>query len=106
MKHLQTTTLEANEAVARVACKVTRECSIDDEINTVIKACFFGILNIPDGETAKLQIKEAIQKTHGKKDREIADSKYRAINKIWQSCLRLNCQKRTQGRIPKHRIEA
>lgn len=62
------------------AYKVARESGVGDRINTVMQACFFGISNILDRETAILQIKKAIQKTYGKKGREIAESNYRAVD--------------------------
>lgn len=62
------------------AYQAARESGVGDRINTVMQACFFGISNILDRETAILQIKEAIQKTYGKKGREIAESNYRAVD--------------------------
>lgn len=62
------------------AYKVARESGVGDRINTVMQACFFDISNILDRETAILHIKEAINKTYGKKGREIAESNYRAVD--------------------------
>ncbi|WP_234567807.1 pyruvate:ferredoxin (flavodoxin) oxidoreductase [Rhodohalobacter sp. 614A] len=77
--------------------KVARESGVGDRINTVMQACFFGISNILDRETAILQIKEAIKKTYGKKGREIAESNYRAVDNAVANLFEIDVPKTDSG---------
>lgn len=79
------------------AYKVARESGVGDRINTVMQACFFGISNILDRETAILQIKEAIKKTYGKKGREIAESNYRAVDNALANLYEVDLPKHDSG---------
>lgn len=79
------------------AYQVSRESGVGDRINTVMQACFFGISNILDREKAILQIKEAIQKTYGKKGREIADSNYRAVDNALANLFEVDVPRTDSG---------
>lgn len=62
------------------AYKVARESGMGNRINTVMQACFFAISDIlPKDEAIKL-IKDAIEKTYGKKGEKVLKSNFAAVD--------------------------
>ena len=62
------------------AYKVAAEADMGRRINTIMQTCFFAISGILPREQAIAAIKEAVDKTYGKKSRRLADLNHRAID--------------------------
>lgn len=62
------------------AVKVARESGMGGRINTVMQVCFFAISKVLPKEDAIAAIKEAIEKTYGKKGDEIVQMNLRAVD--------------------------
>ena len=62
------------------ANKVARESGMGGRINTVMQVCFFALAGVLPREEAIAQIKQAIEKTYGKKGREIVRMNIKAVD--------------------------
>ncbi|RMD81292.1 MAG: pyruvate:ferredoxin (flavodoxin) oxidoreductase, partial [Candidatus Dadabacteria bacterium] len=62
------------------AYRVARETGVGARINTIMQTCFFAISGILSREEAIRKIKEAIEKTYGKKGREILRRNFAAVD--------------------------
>jgi len=62
------------------AYKVAREASMGNRINTVMQTCYFAISGILPREEAIAKIKNAIEKTYGKKGRAIVEKNFAAVD--------------------------
>ncbi|MDQ7011291.1 MAG: 2-oxoacid:acceptor oxidoreductase family protein, partial [Mariprofundaceae bacterium] len=62
------------------AYKVARESGMGRRINTVMQTCFFAISGILEKDEAIAKIKEAVEKTYGRKGRSIVEKNFAAID--------------------------
>jgi pyruvate-ferredoxin/flavodoxin oxidoreductase len=62
------------------ANKVARESGMAGRINTVMQVCFFALAGILPKEEAIAQIKNAIEKTYGKKGQQIVQMNLKAVD--------------------------
>ncbi len=62
------------------AVKVARESGMGGRINTVMQTCFFAISGVLTREDAIAAIKNAIEKTYGKKGEKIVQMNYDAVD--------------------------
>ncbi len=62
------------------AYKVAREASMGGRINTIMQTCFFAISGVLPKDEAIAKIKEAIEKTYGKKGPEIVQKNFAAVD--------------------------
>jgi pyruvate-ferredoxin/flavodoxin oxidoreductase len=62
------------------AYKVAKETGMGVRINTIMQTCFFAISGVLPRDEAIEKIKEAIEKTYGKKGREIVQHNFRAVD--------------------------
>lgn len=62
------------------ALKVAKETGMGKRINTIMQTCFFAISGVLDRDEAIAKIKEAIEKTYGKKGREIVEKNFAAVD--------------------------
>jgi pyruvate-ferredoxin/flavodoxin oxidoreductase len=62
------------------AYKVAREAGMGGRINTVMQTCFFAISGVLPAEQAIAAIKEAIQKTYGKRGEEVVRRNFAAVD--------------------------
>jgi len=60
--------------------KVAREAGMGGRINTVMQTCFFAISGILPRDEAIKAIKEAIEKTYGKRGRAIVEMNFKAVD--------------------------
>jgi len=80
--------LEIQEEIVRKGLKfyvinayqVARENGMGGRINTVMQTCFFALAGVLPREEAIAQIKKAIEKTYGKKGREIVQMNLNAVD--------------------------
>ncbi|MBM3542372.1 MAG: pyruvate:ferredoxin (flavodoxin) oxidoreductase, partial [Alphaproteobacteria bacterium] len=71
-KRLKVMAIDAN--------KVAREVGMGRRINTIMQACFFAISEVQPREEAIAAIKGAIEKTYGRKSREMVERNFRAVD--------------------------
>jgi pyruvate-ferredoxin/flavodoxin oxidoreductase len=62
------------------AYSVAREAGMGGRINTIMQTCFFAISGVLPKEEAIAKIKEAIEKTYGKKGPEIVQKNFAAVD--------------------------
>lgn len=62
------------------AYAVAREAGMGGRINTIMQTCFFAISGVLPKDAAIAKIKEAIEKTYGKKGPEIVQKNFQAVD--------------------------
>ncbi len=62
------------------AYSVAREAGMGGRINTIMQTCFFAISGVLPKEAAIAKIKEAIEKTYGKKGPEVVQKNFEAVD--------------------------
>lgn len=62
------------------AYSVAREAGMGGRINTIMQTCFFAISGVLPKEEAVAKIKEAIEKTYGKKGPEVVQKNFEAVD--------------------------
>ncbi|MDR1026379.1 MAG: pyruvate:ferredoxin (flavodoxin) oxidoreductase [Lactobacillus sp.] len=62
------------------AVDVARQTGMGMRINTIMQTCFFAISNVLPKDDAIKAIKDAIQKTYGKKGQDIVDQNFAAVD--------------------------
>jgi pyruvate-ferredoxin/flavodoxin oxidoreductase len=60
--------------------QVAREAGMGGRINTVMQVCFFALSGVLSKENAIAQIKKSIEKTYGKKGKEIVEMNMKAVD--------------------------
>ncbi len=79
-RELQASILEKRLRVFVVnADGVARDCGLGGRINTVMQTCFFALANVMPVETAIGLIKEAIEKSYGRRGPELVARNHRAV---------------------------
>ena len=68
------------------ASRVARECGMPGRINTVMQTCFFALSGVLPRDEAIAAIKQAIEKTYGKRGEEVVRRNWAAVD---QSLTRL-----------------
>jgi pyruvate-ferredoxin/flavodoxin oxidoreductase len=62
------------------AYQVAEQAGMSKRINTVMQTCFFALSGVLSRDTAIAAIKQAVEKTYGRKGRRLAELNYRAID--------------------------
>jgi pyruvate-ferredoxin/flavodoxin oxidoreductase len=62
------------------AYKVAKDTGMGGRINTIMQTCFFAISGVLPRDEAIAQIKQAIEKTYGKKGREVVRRNFEAVD--------------------------
>ncbi len=62
------------------AVKVARDAGMGGRINTVMQTCFFAISGVLERDAAIAKIKDAIDKTYGKKGEQVVNMNYAAVD--------------------------
>ncbi len=62
------------------AVRVARESGMGGRINSIMQTCFFAISGVLPRDEAIARIKESVEKTYGKKGREIVERNFAAID--------------------------
>ena len=83
------------------AYQVARDAGMGGRINTIMQTCFFGISGVLPRQQAIEQIKSSIEKTYGKKGREVVDRNYAAVDAALAHLQRVDYPNRvTAGEKP------
>lgn len=78
------------------ATKVARESGMGGRINTIMQACFFALANVLPQDEAILKIKQAIEKTYGKKGADIVAKNLKAVDNSLANLEKVNIPGNTQ----------
>ncbi len=62
------------------AYRVAREAGMGGRINTIMQTCFFAISGVLPREEAIARIKDAIEKTYGRKGQDVVEQNFRAVD--------------------------
>ncbi len=89
------------------AYKVAEATGMNKRINTIMQTCFFFISGVLPKEQAIESIKEAVEKTYGKKGKRLVDFNFKAIDETLENLFKVNVpdkvdtKLRLQEKIPK-----
>jgi pyruvate-ferredoxin/flavodoxin oxidoreductase len=67
------------------ATKVARESGMGGRINTVMQVCFFALAGVLPQDKAIAKIKQAIEKTYGKKGAEVVQKNLQAVDRTLEN---------------------
>jgi len=72
------------------AYKVANLSGMDKRINTIMQTCFFSISGILPKDQAIQSIKQAVEKTYGKKGQRLIEFNYNAIDKTLENLVKVD----------------
>ena len=81
------------------AAKVAKQSGMGRKINTVMQTCFFAISNILPKDEAINKIKKSIEKTYGKKGKQIVSMNFLAVDNTLANLHKVIVPKTTQSKI-------
>ena len=81
------------------AAKVAQQSKMGRRINTVMQTCFFAISNILPKDEAIEKIKNSIEKTYGKKGKQIVEMNYVAVDNTLANLFEVIVPKETIGNL-------
>ncbi|MBW4569004.1 MAG: pyruvate:ferredoxin (flavodoxin) oxidoreductase [Tolypothrix carrinoi HA7290-LM1] len=67
------------------ATEVARESGMGGRINTIMQVCFFALAGVLPEEEAIIKIKQAIEKTYGKKGAEVVQKNLQAVDQTLEN---------------------
>lgn len=85
------------------AYKVAKESKMGHRINTIMQTCFFAISGVLPHDEAIRQIKVSIQKTYGKKNDEIVQLNFSAVDNALAHLYEVSIPKTAESRLPLER---
>ena len=86
------------------AYKVAAESGMGKRINTIMQTCFFSISGIIPAVEAIEKIKQAVQKTYGRKGRRIVEMNNRAIDNTLEALLEVKVPLEATGKKERHQL--
>ncbi|MDJ0735427.1 MAG: pyruvate:ferredoxin (flavodoxin) oxidoreductase [Nostocaceae cyanobacterium] len=78
------------------ASKVARDSGMGSRINTIMQVCFFALAGVLPQEEAIAKIKQAIEKTYGKKGAEIVRRNMQAVDNALDNLYKVDIPQITQ----------
>ncbi len=84
------------------AQNVANEVGLGARINTVLQTCFFALAGILDQEEAIARIKQAIEKSYGKRGKAVLEMNYAAVDKALEGLHEVNVPETVAGEL--HRL--
>lgn len=85
------------------AYRVAKESGMGRRINTVMQTCFFAISGILPKDEAIKHIKSSIKKSYGKKNDEIVQLNYRAVDSALDHLSEVSVPKKAESTLPLER---
>jgi pyruvate-ferredoxin/flavodoxin oxidoreductase len=67
--------------------KVAQETGMGGKVNTIMQTCFFALSNVLPRDQAIAAIKQAVQKTYGKRGQDVVDKNWTAIDETLKNLL-------------------
>ncbi len=84
------------------AQKVANEVGLGARINTVLQTCFFALAGILDQQDAIARIKQAIEKSYGKRGKAVLEMNYAAVDKALKGLHEVHVPDTVAGEL--HRL--
>jgi len=81
------------------ASKVAKDSNMGRRINTVMQTCFFAISGILPKEEAIAKIKGSIEKTYGKKGKQIVEMNFKAVDATLENLYEVAVPKQAVGEL-------
>ncbi|MEI2579018.1 pyruvate:ferredoxin (flavodoxin) oxidoreductase [Scytonema sp. PRP1] len=81
------------------ANQVARESGMGNRINTIMQVCFFALAGVLPQEEAIAKIKQAIEKTYGKKGAEVVRKNLEAVDRTLDNLHKVEVQTRETRKI-------
>jgi pyruvate-ferredoxin/flavodoxin oxidoreductase len=81
------------------ANKVAKQSNMGRKINTVMQTCFFALSGIIEKDEAIKKIKKSIEKTYGKKGKQIVDMNFHAVDNTLANLYEVEVPKEPLGGI-------
>ena len=81
------------------AYKIADATGMEKRINTIMQACFFFISGILPKEQAIDSIKQAVEKTYGKKGQRLIDLNFKAIDETLANLYEVNVPDKTDSQL-------
>ncbi|QOP41232.1 pyruvate:ferredoxin (flavodoxin) oxidoreductase [Sulfurimonas marina] len=78
--------------------KVAQESGMKRRINTVMQTCFFAISGVLEADEAIAQIKKYIEKTYGKKSKELVELNFKAVDSALSHLFEVPLPKEATGK--------
>ncbi|WP_296824645.1 pyruvate:ferredoxin (flavodoxin) oxidoreductase [Sulfurovum sp.] len=82
------------------AASVARKSKMGRRINTVMQTCFFAISGILEKDEAIAKIKASIEKTYGKKGKQIVAMNNQAVDNTLANLFKVDVPEQPSGNIP------
>ena len=81
------------------AYAVAQQTGMGKRINTIMQTCFFAISGILPQQEAIQSIKDAVQKTYGKKGKRIVEMNYKAIDKTLKELQQIEIPQKAESQF-------
>ncbi len=81
------------------ATEVARESGMGGRINTIMQVCFFALAGVLPQEEAITKIKQAIEKTYGKKGTEVVQKNLQAVDQTLENLHKVDVNKDAINRV-------
>ena len=76
---------------------LARELGLGDRVNTILQVCFFAISGVLDQATAVARVKEAIERTYGRRGQKVVDANLAAVDRALESLARVEVPQRVSA---------
>lgn len=80
------------------ASQVARQSGMSGRINTIMQVCFFALANVLPQQEAITKIKQAIEKTYGKKGAEVVRKNLEAVDQTLENLHEVKVKYEEQGK--------
>ena len=84
------------------AYKVAEKTGMNKRINTIMQTCFFSISGILPKDQAIQSIKQAVEKTYGKKGKRLVDFNFKAIDETLTNLYEVNVPEGIDSQLSLH----
>ena len=81
------------------AYKVAEATGMDKRINTIMQTCFFSISGVLPKDQAIQSIKQAVEKTYGKKGKRLVDFNFKAIDETLKNLYEVSVPDNTDSEL-------
>ena len=81
------------------AYKIAADTGMDKRINTIMQTCFFSISGVLPADVAIKAIKDAVEKTYGKKGKRLVELNFKAIDETLANLHQVDIPKKVDARF-------
>jgi pyruvate-ferredoxin/flavodoxin oxidoreductase len=99
-KNIQLQIIEKNIQVYCIdAYNIAAITGMDKRINTIMQTCFFSISGVLPAEIAIKSIKDAVEKTYGRKGKRLVELNFKAIDETLANLFKVNIPQKIDARF-------